>query len=156
MQNKFVKYLFVGLIFSLLAANVASAQDCLNTDVRWSRIKQYATQNRKIIFLDFYAPWCTPCKKLDKYTYPDESVKEITCHEDVVCLKVNLGDKEGNEMHPDADYLRRKYNVTSFPTMIFLMPDGEELFRTTGFKYPQEFRDWFIDELTNAIKSRQQ
>lgn len=127
------------------------AQDCLHTNLRWRTAIYNAREEGKVIFLDFYAPWCVPCKKMDIYTYPDEDVQSIICHEDVLSLKINMGDNNGRGAHPDAVYLQRKYNVVAYPTMIFTDQNGNEIFRTTGFKQPDAFIEWFTEELEQLM-----
>lgn len=143
---------FIFLFLNLFSIILYSQDDCLYTDERWQDIKKYAIRNEKIIFLDFYAPWCVPCKKMDANTYPDPEVKQITCNDAVVSFKVNMGYANGNNKHPDAEYLSSKYNIQAYPTMIFLMPDGTELFRTTGYKSPEDFIEWFQEQLKEILE----
>lgn len=71
------------------------------------------------VLVDFWAPWCGPCKMIGPELEAAE--KELSGTVDVA--KVNVDD-EGN--------LARKYRVMSIPTMI-LFKDGKEAERSVGY-----------------------
>ena len=78
--------------------------------------------------VDFYTDWCSWCKELDKNTYTDARV--INRSEQFARAKVD-GDARTD--------LTAKYNVKSYPTVLFLNPDGTEKHRVVGYKGPDEF-----------------
>src|SRR5690349_8999327 len=43
-------------------------------ELTWEQVKQKAQMENKHIFVDAYATWCGPCKKMDKEVYSDEKV----------------------------------------------------------------------------------
>lgn len=88
-----------------------------------------AKEKNKVVMIDFYTTWCGPCRMLDRYTWPDAKVKEW--------LKANTV-----PMKLDAERNRElawRYKVRSYPTMVFLKPDGVEISRTVGFQQPTPF-----------------
>jgi thioredoxin-related protein len=82
-----------------------------------------------MVMIEFYADWCNWCRRLDADTF---SVPEVQ-HElaELVSMKVN-GETSG------AD-LAAKFGVDSYPTLIFLDPDGKEMDRILGYLPPDRF-----------------
>lgn len=103
-----------------------------------------AAQEGKPVFIDFYADWCAPCKELDAKTF---STPEVTGRsKDFIMLKVDLTSTDD----PQAEALRKKYQVKGVPTLVFLKPDGQEIpdLRGTGF----ETKEVFLDKMNRAIQ----
>jgi len=87
------------------------------------------------VLLDFYADWCIPCLELDRITFTDAKV--IKALEPYRTIKVDLT----NYDTPQAEAIRKKFNVAGVPTLIFLDKDGNEIreSRIVGFVDPAEF-----------------
>ncbi len=96
---------------------------------------QKAASEGKPVMIDFYADWCIPCKELDKFTFSQPEVIELS--RDMIMLKVDL--TKGNS--PEAKALKKKYNIRGVPTLVFLTPEGRELsdLRVVGFMEKEEF-----------------
>ena len=73
----------------------------------------------KPVLLDFWAPWCSPCKMLSPIL--DQIATE---RPDIKVCKVNVDD----EME-----LAREYRILSIPTLI-VMRDGNAESRMTGLR----------------------
>lgn len=118
------------LVCATLFASAASASaEAPFFDGTFDDACKTAREKGKVVMMDFYTTWCGPCKMLDRYTWPDQSVQNWM-NERVVALKV---DAEKNRP------LAARYQIRSFPTMVFIRPDGSELGRTIGFQQPQVF-----------------
>jgi len=76
-----------------------------------------ASKEGKLVFLDFYATWCTPCKWMDKTTFKDQQVVS-TLSKSFISVKVDIDDAQGFEM-------KNKYEVNYLPTMIILNSQGK-------------------------------
>lgn len=83
------------------------------------------------IFLDLYADWCYPCKKLERLTFSHPSIAKLLDH--YLVVKFNI-DK------PSGKRLVRRFRVRRFPTTLMLNADGKELERVVGYYAPRFFR----------------
>ena len=87
-------------------------------------------KNQKIIMIDIFAEWCMPCRELDETVFSRDDVAQALI--DVITIRVDGDTDKGME-------LIEKYNVTGFPTVLFLDPDGEEIDRISGYVSADEF-----------------
>ena len=85
----------------------------------------------KPTMIDFYADWCAQCKELDKYTYIDPKVVELS--KKFNNIKVDLT-KENKE-------ITERYRILGLPVVAFIDKNGKEMqtLRVTGFLKPEEF-----------------
>lgn len=87
-----------------------------------------AKEEKKSLMVDFEADWCIWCKRLDETTYKDSQV--ITLSKKFIPVKVNC----------DTDQTTtRKYEVTGFPTIIFMNSEGQIIHQVTGYRGPEDF-----------------
>ncbi len=86
-----------------------------------------ALREDKSVVIDVYADWCVACKELDEKTYVVPEVAERL--KDFALLKLDF-----TRSSPWVEEMKRKYEITGMPTVIFLEPSGEEIARFTGFK----------------------
>ena len=91
------------------------AQDSWQSDV--DAAQRVATAQGKIVVLHFWAPWCKPCKNLDRFVFNNPNVKKSLASE-VVAVKVNV------DIRSD---LARKYGVKSIPADVAISPTGQQL-----------------------------
>jgi thioredoxin-like negative regulator of GroEL len=110
----------------------ASAQ----TGIAWmdgsfDQVLARARDEQKPVMLDFYATWCSPCKKLERETFQDPDVTSFTS-EQLVCARRNAERDDGLE-------LARRFMVLNYPTVILLNPDGTEIDRHVGYLPPTDY-----------------
>lgn len=86
-------------------------------------IEQAKSQN-KIVLLDFYTDWCIPCKQMEKHIFSQKRVDEIL-DKNFIKLRVDAEKGEGID-------LARNYNVTGYPTLIFVTGEDKEIGRLYG------------------------
>jgi len=103
--------------------------------IKWEKNFEEALRKAKKagkpVIVDFWADWCGWCHRLDRTTYADPWV--VRKAQDFVAAKVNT---EGSRREQDVAL---KYQVTSLPTIVFLSPEGHQLFRLNGFQGPGQF-----------------
>ncbi|MBM4157361.1 MAG: hypothetical protein FJ216_01105 [Ignavibacteria bacterium] len=103
----------------------------------WSELKtvqeirnSIKSENKPVI-IDFTAVWCSQCKELEKYTYTDEKVIELSKSFNNIKVDLTSGGEE----------IWREFDIKGLPTVIFLNSDGTEYkeLKVTGFVEPEEF-----------------
>ncbi|WP_316790454.1 thioredoxin family protein [Pedobacter frigoris] len=126
-----MKYLILFLF--LITSFGASAQKEIkfNQVTGWAAMSQKAAAEQKLIFVDCYTSWCAPCKWMDKNVFIEPSVADFY-NENFINAKIDMEKGEGIE-------LRKKYNVQSFPTFLFVNDKGEVIHRTGSKMSVAEF-----------------
>lgn len=120
-MNKFIKYILVlclGMGVLTATAQIRFAEGDLNGALAQAKAE------KKLVFVDFWAEWCGPCKQMAAEIFSLPEVGEYF-NERFVCVKVNV-EADGNKE------VVKNYGVTSLPTMAFLSADGKELRRVVG------------------------
>ncbi|MBN1632781.1 MAG: thioredoxin family protein [Ignavibacteria bacterium] len=106
-------------------------------DVDWQMmsslpaIEKNIADNNKPVMIDFYADWCAQCKELDKYTYTDKEVAELS----------QLFNNMKVDLTKSIPEIESKFNIRGLPVVVFMNSKGEEFneLRVTGFLKPEEF-----------------
>jgi thiol-disulfide isomerase/thioredoxin len=97
----------------------------------WKETLAKAKSENKIIFLDAYTTWCEPCKVLEKYTFTDLEVANFY-NENFINIRLDM------EEYPGID-VAEKYNVTLYPTLLFINGNGELIHRGCSALEAREF-----------------
>lgn len=105
------------LLFGLISAALSlSAQGIEFFHGTWQEALEEAKKQDKIIFVDAFAVWCGPCKRMSNNVFPNDKVGEFY-NKNFINMKIDME-------HGDEDF-RRKYPVTAYPTMYYIDYDGE-------------------------------
>jgi thioredoxin 1 len=97
----------------------------------WEEALQLAKKENKLIFLDIYATWCGPCKKLKANTF---SNTEVGSYYNQNFLNVAFDGEQG-----DGAMLMQKYGLRSFPSLLFIDGNGKVVGQTVGYHNPSQF-----------------
>ena len=122
-----------------LALGLIFANNLRNKGMTWETYSEMnlmkAKESGVPVIIDFYADWCIPCLELDRNTWTDEEVVRST--KDIKKIKVDLTHFDS----PESEALRKKFNISGVPTVIFIRGDGTEASesRIVGFVNPKEF-----------------
>lgn len=84
----------------------------------------------KLVFIDFYTDWCTPCKMMDQDVFSDKTVADYF-NKNFVNLKVNCEKGSG----PNLAFL---YQIQMYPVLLFVDHKGREIKRKDGAAYHSE------------------
>jgi len=104
------------LLFAIFIASVSYGQrsvQFLNNNLQ-SAITMAQSRN-KLIFVDTYAPWCIPCKKMEVVFRDPELASYF--NKTFVNLRVDMEGASGKEIH-------KRYNVIFLPTLMILDSKG--------------------------------
>ncbi|MDH4038752.1 MAG: thioredoxin domain-containing protein [Candidatus Krumholzibacteria bacterium] len=120
---------------ALAVAALCVVASTAGAEVRWSnepyaQMLERAKQENKFVFIDFYATWCGPCKRLDKEVYPQASAEKLL--NSMIAAKF---DAEKDPWKPVAN----EFRVRAYPTLLVLGPDGKEVGRYIGYLPTDEF-----------------
>lgn len=137
-------------VATALAEARAASGLSTGSEIHWkpgseARLEAAAAQG-KPVFMDFTADWCIPCKELDKFTFSDPEVVEMSRR--FVMLKVDLT----SSSDPVSQRLKNRFSVKGVPTLIFIHSDGSEAsgLREVGFVE----KDKFLEKMTKVSDGR--
>ena len=98
---------------------------------KWNEALALAKKENKLIFLDIYATWCGPCKKLKKNTFSDERVGEFYNSN---FINVALDGEQAEGL-----MLANKYHLMGYPSLLFIDSDGNVVVQSGGYQNSNEF-----------------
>ncbi len=137
-----IRVLFTAL-FLPLAALAQETTGIAFEPGSWKEVVAKAKAENKLIFLDTYTTWCGPCKWMDKNVYPDAKVGQ-KFNAAFVNYKIDAEKGEGIT-------LAKKYQVTAYPTYLFVSADESLVYRTIGSRPAEKF----IEEADKAMAAGQ-
>lgn len=126
MKKTFLLIAFVWAYSSIFSQGIHFAED-----LKLREALQKARIEKKYIFIDFYTPWCGPCKMMLRDVFPQKEVGDFY-NEHFINLTLNGDDPSNKSVTND-------YVITSYPTFIFLNSTGEIIHRGMNGMSPEEF-----------------
>ncbi len=154
-----IETLFVLTALAIIAPTLGNA---IEREIAWTEdyeaaVQRAATTN-SIVLLHFYGDYCPPCKLLDKKTFHDPALVS-KMNENLVPIKINADRRRD---------LAQKFQVTRWPTDVYLFPNGDEIYRGVSNTDPSVYcktierialrhRDWTVERNSAArVKERRQ
>ncbi|MEQ8763543.1 MAG: thioredoxin [Planctomycetota bacterium] len=98
-----------------------------------SNFQQEAVESETPVLVDFWAPWCGPCRAMTP------AIEQLATKHDgkLKVVKVNVDENQS---------LAVKFNVTAVPTLV-LIKGGQTLKQTVGGKSLQDLETFVSDAL---------
>ena len=94
-----------------------------------------ANDTGKHIVLDVFTVWCGYCRQMDTKTYPDATVQAVI-GQSFIRVRLNAESKEkvvfNGRTYTEED-LAKSMGVTSYPSTIFITPEGKTIGYQPGY-----------------------
>ncbi|MBU0612207.1 thioredoxin family protein [Patescibacteria group bacterium] len=114
------------LLLAVLGTVAVFAQSGIRFEdgsLSFDEIIQKAKNENKIIFVDCYTTWCGPCKWMEKNVFPNDTVGDF--YNQFICVSLDM--QKG-----DGPIVAGNFEVSCFPTYLFINGDGKTLYRASG------------------------
>lgn len=108
-----------------------------------------AKAENKVLMIDFYTDWCKWCVELEKKVYTNSEVSAFANNYQIN-WKIDAEKGEGVD-------LAKKYQVSGYPTIVFVDGNGDEIDRIIGYLPVKDFLPSMKDIVSgkNTTKSLQ-
>jgi thiol-disulfide isomerase/thioredoxin len=97
----------------------------------WNEILALAKKENKPIFIDCFTVWCGPCTTMSSTVFMDQAVADYF-NATFINAKIDMEKGEGID-------IKEKYEVSAFPTFLYLDNDGNVINRMVGSMPASEF-----------------
>jgi thiol:disulfide interchange protein len=91
----------------------------------WKKALAKAKAEKKLIFVDAYATWCGPCKKMQKEVFPDATVANFF-NKNFINITIDVEKGQGVEF-------AQKYGVEVLPTLYITDENGNPVTYAKGY-----------------------
>lgn len=83
-----------------------------------------AKKQHKPLFVDFYAQWCGPCKRMAKTIFTQDSIGKYF-NEKFISIQIDAE-------KPENVAIAKQYKIEAFPTLAFIANDGKAISISVG------------------------
>lgn len=139
----------------------------VNNTLTWLSFEQAVELQKKEprkILIDVYTDWCGWCKKMDKYTYTDQSVIN-NLNTKYYLVKFNAEQKEDIQFKDKTFKFKTEYKAhelavsllngqMSYPSTVFLDEDMNMLTNVPGYLTPKEINPILVYFGDNIYKTK--
>lgn len=99
-----------------------SANAQINWVYNFKVAQSLAIQQNKLIVVDFWAPWCSPCLKLDDDVWSNSKINEIK--DEFIFLKIDI----------DTDkFIANRFRASQIPVIKIMDFSGHVFYETLGY-----------------------
>ncbi|MBT8317427.1 MAG: thioredoxin family protein [Lutibacter sp.] len=152
------KLTLIALFLFYLGVN---AQDSINLSLetlKWEQDFNHAKsisklEEKPILIFFTGSDWCGPCKKLVSDFFESERFKKIS-KKDFILYKANF--PRNKDLVTDLQVaentrLKKKYEVTSYPTVIIVNANGKVLAKRKGYNLMRD-TSYYFDLIDSVLK----
>lgn len=126
-----MKKLLIAIL--LLASVSAGAQGVKFRHGGFDEALKEAAQRDMMVFVDYMATWCGPCKKAQQEVFDNDSLA-VFFNTHFICVKIDSDTPEGKQFND-------RYSIQSLPSFLFIRPNGEVAVREGGYGKAQRLMD---------------
>lgn len=140
--------LFQTLINLIIPALLYSASDTtrgikFDRNLTWTQLIEKAKAENKYIFVDYFATWCVPCKKMDSTVFLSDKVGDYY-NSKFISIKIQMDTTRSDDEYIKSWYyqahrLLTAYKINRFPHYLFFSPDGKVVHKGIGIKGVNDF-----------------
>lgn len=105
--------------------------------------KAAAARENKILFIDFWADWCTSCEEMEKKLFAKDEFINFALANNILPVRVDYSTPTD-----ELDRLAKEYKIRGLPTVVLAKPDGEFIHSLMGFIS----KEYTMRELKAALK----
>jgi thiol-disulfide isomerase/thioredoxin len=105
-----------------------------------------AKKEDKLVFMDAFAEWCGPCKRMAATVFKEEKVGNFF-NQNFVNVKMDMEKGEGQE-------LSGRFNVSAYPTLLFINGKGDLVQAGVGGLMSDEFLNLAKNALAKADNAK--
>lgn len=113
-------------------------------EIQWrhdyAAAREEAQAQNRVLFIDFWATWCPPCRRMNETTFVDAAVVEYVSA-NFIPLKIDT-----DENQP----LATEYGVQGIPCFWLVSPEGEKIGNFVGYRDAAQFRTE-VEKLRSAF-----
>jgi len=151
---------FKRLFFCVFVSQITFSQEIVSdVSLNWSSsykqaLKKSKLEHKPILVYFKGSDWCGPCKVVDTKLFGSERFKELS-DKSLILLEVDIPrqtDLLSEEKMSENYYLKEKFNIKSFPTILILNNKGIVLAEKKGYIISDYYYP-FIEEVLRKYKS---
>ncbi|MEN8186798.1 MAG: thioredoxin fold domain-containing protein [Bacteroidota bacterium] len=166
-----------GILMLLTVFALSFSAKAQNGEINWMTLDEAIAaqaKNPKKIMMDAYTDWCGPCKMLDKNTFQNPDVVKYV-NENYYAVKFNAegneeieykgqvltnpGFVQGQTGRNSQHQLAQAFQITAYPTIVFIDEKGDPIVPLPGYKNPQQLELYlklFLDNGHEKITTQEQ
>lgn len=134
------------LMLMMIPMTMLNGQGITFFEGTWAETLAKAKVENKLIFMDAYATWCGPCKRMAADVFP---LKEAGDYYNATFVPVKIDMEKGEGLA-----LAKLYNVRVYPTLLFINWRGEVVHRVAGGRNLEGFLELGKEALDNTRNFR--